>query len=182
MAVAATSHTGQATLLIEVAGIQRHIVITKSPFTLGRADGCDATIADLKISRQHAQVVIEEADYYIVDCDSRHGTFVNGSRCQRAKLKNKDEVTFGVAGIRIVFRHGDAISHTTNNSTNLLLSRLVSQSDTSDLEKLRLFLEAARSLTSGGVVLNEVLGNMLDYALRITKAERGFVYLKDATK
>src|SRR6476661_2035758 len=181
MAVAATSHTGQATLLIEVAGIQRHIVITKSPFTLGRADGCDATIADLKISRQHAQMVMEGADYYIVDCGSRHGTFVNGSRYQRAKLKNKDEVTFGVAGIRIIFRQG-AVSHTTNNSTNLLLSRLVSQSDTSDLEKLRLFLEAARSLTSGGVVLNEVLGNMLDYALRITKAERGFVYLKDATK
>jgi serine phosphatase RsbU (regulator of sigma subunit)/pSer/pThr/pTyr-binding forkhead associated (FHA) protein len=182
MALAATSHTEEATLLIEVAGTQRQIVITKSPFTLGRADGCDATIADLKISRQHAQVLIEGAEFYIVDCDSRHGTFVNGSRCQRAKLKNNDEVTFGVAGIRIVFRHGEASSHTTNNSTNLLLSRLVAQSDTSDLEKLRLFLEAARSLTSGGVVLNEVLGNMLDYSLRITKAERGFVYLKDAAK
>ena len=31
-------------------------------------------------------------------------------------------------------------------------------------------------------MVNEVLGNMLDYALRITKAERGFVYLKDAGK
>src|SRR5262249_9586023 len=47
----------------------------------------------------------------------------------------------------------------------------------SELEKLRLFLEAARSL-SGGVVVNDVLRNMLDYALRLTKAERGFIYLK----
>jgi sigma-B regulation protein RsbU (phosphoserine phosphatase) len=181
MAVAATSNTGEAALLIEVAGQQRRLAIAKSPLTIGRSEECDAPIADLKVSRQHAKVVIENGEYYIVDGASRHGTFVNGSRCERAQLKNNDEITFGVAGVRIVFRHGNAVSHTTDNSTNILLSRLVSRSDTSDLEKLRLFLEAARSLT-GGVVVNEVLRNMLDYALKITRAERGFVYLKDASK
>src|SRR5436305_790136 len=181
MAVAATSHTGGAELRIEVAGTQRQLVINKSPLTIGRADGCDATIADLKVSRQHAKLVAESDDYYIVDCESRHGTFVNGSRCDRIKLNNNDEITFGVAGVRIIFRRGGVMSHTTDNATNILLSRLVAKSDTSDLEKLRLFLEAARSLT-GGVVVNEVLRNMLDYALKITKAERGFVYLKNAGK
>jgi serine phosphatase RsbU (regulator of sigma subunit) len=181
MAVAATSHTGEAALLIEVGGRQRRVDITKSPLTIGRAEECDATIADLKVSRQHAKLVIEAGEYYIVDCESRHGTFVNGLRCDRTKLKNKDEITFGVAGVRIVFSQGNDAANTTHISTNELLSRLVSKSDTSDLEKLRLFLEAARSLT-GGVVVNEVLRNMLDYALRITKAERGFVYLRDADK
>lgn len=180
MAVAATLTTGEASLLIEVAGTQRQLVITKSPLTIGRAEDCDATIADLKVSRQQARLLTEGGEYYVVDCQSRHGTFVNGSRCERAQLKNNDEITFGVAGVRIVFRRG-GVSHTTDNSTNILLSRLVSKSDTSDLEKLRLFLEAARSLT-GGVVVNEVLRNMLDYALKITRAERGFVYLKDAEK
>ena len=181
MAIAATPHTGEAALLIEVAGQRRQLVITKSPFTLGRADDCDATIADLKVSRQHAKLLNEGGEYYIVDCESRHGTFVNGSKCDRKKLNNNDEITFGVTGVRIVFHQGGAVRHTTDNSANMLLSRLVSKSDTSDLEKLRLFLEAARSLT-GGVVVNEVLRNMLDYALKITRAERGFVYLKDAAK
>ncbi|HZE81971.1 MAG TPA: SpoIIE family protein phosphatase [Candidatus Polarisedimenticolia bacterium] len=181
MAVVATSHTGEAALLIEVGGRQRRLDITKSPLTIGRAEECDATIADLKVSRQHAKLEIEGGDYYIVDCQSRHGTFVNGSRCDRTKLKNKDEITFGVAGVKIIFTQGSDAAHTTHNTTNELLSRLVSKSDTSDLEKLRLFLEAARSLT-GGVVVNEVLSNMLDYALKITKAERGFVYLKDSDK
>jgi serine phosphatase RsbU (regulator of sigma subunit) len=180
MAVAVTPQTSEAALLIEVGGQQRRLAIAKSPLTIGRSEECDAPIADLKVSRQHAKVVIENGEYYIVDGASRHGTFVNGSRCERAKLKNNDEITFGVTGVRIVFRRGNAISHTTDN-TNILLSRLVSRSDTSDLEKLRLFLEAARSLT-GGVVVNEVLRNMLDYALKITRAERGFVYLKDANK
>jgi sigma-B regulation protein RsbU (phosphoserine phosphatase) len=86
-------------------------------------------------------------------------------------------ITLGVAGVKIVFLHGVP----TDNATNLLLTRLVSKTDTSDLEKLRLFLEAARSLT-GGLVVNDVLRNMLDYALKITRAERGFVYLKDKEK
>ena len=181
MAVAITSQASEAALLIDVGGQQRRLAIAKSPLTIGRSEDCDATIADLKVSRQHAKVVIEAGEYYIVDCESRHGTFVNGLRCERTQLRNNDEITFGVTGVRVVFRRGNALSHSTDNATNILLSRLVSKSDTSDLEKLRLFLEAARSLT-GGVVVNEVLRNMLDYALKITKAERGFVYLKDASK
>ncbi|HVG89915.1 MAG TPA: SpoIIE family protein phosphatase, partial [Alphaproteobacteria bacterium] len=157
----------------------RH-VITKSPWTIGRAEECDATIPDLKVSRQQAKVLLEGGDYFIVDSQSRHGTFVNGSRCERAKLKNKDEITFGTAGVKIVFLQGNAVASATHVSTNQLLTRLVSKSDSSDLEKLRLFLEAARSLTGG--VVNDVLRNMLDYALKITKAERGFVYLKDNDK
>jgi sigma-B regulation protein RsbU (phosphoserine phosphatase) len=178
MAVAATSHPGKAALLIEVGGERRTLEITKSPLTIGRAEDCDATIADLKVSRRHAQLVIEGGEYYLVDCESRHGTFLNGERRERAKLKNRDEITFGVAGVRLVFRQGEAAS-STHVSTDMLLTKLGSKSDATDLEKLRLFLEAARSLT-GGIVVAEVLRNMLDYALRITKAERGFVYLKEA--
>ncbi|MGZ4896382.1 MAG: FHA domain-containing protein, partial [Candidatus Angelobacter sp.] len=140
MAVAATPYPGEAALLIEVGGQQRRLDITKSPLTIGRAEECDATIGDLKVSRQHAKLVIEGGEYYIVDCESRHGTFVNGLRCNRAKLKNNDEITFGVAGVKIVFSQDGAAANTTHNSTNELLTRLVSKSDTSDLEKLRLFL------------------------------------------
>jgi sigma-B regulation protein RsbU (phosphoserine phosphatase) len=180
MAVPATSQSSQAVLLIEVGGQQHRHLITKSPWTIGRAEECDATIPDLKVSRQQAKVLVESGDYFIVDSQSRHGTFVNGARCERAKLKNKDEITFGAAGVKIVFLQGSAVASATHISTNQLLTRLVSKSDSSDLEKLRLFLEAARSLTGG--VVNDVLRNMLDYALKITKAERGFVYLKDNDK
>ncbi len=181
MAVPATSQSSEAVLLIEVGDQQHRHVITKSPFTIGRSEECDATIPDLKVSRQQAKVLLEGGDYFIVDSQSRHGTFVNGSRCERARLKNKDEITFGAAGVKIVFLQGSAVANAPHTSTSFLLTRLVSKSDSSDLEKLRLFLEAARSLT-GGVVVNDVLRNMLDYALKITKAERGFVYLRDNDK
>ena len=165
--------------MIDVGGQRRRLVISKFPFTIGRAEDCDASIADFKISRQHAAVTFEAGEYFISDMGSRHGTFVNGSRCEPAKLtklKNDDEITFGTAGIKIVFLNGRRAA----NPANVLLTRLVSKSDISDLEKLRLFLEAARSLTSG-VVVDDVLRNMLDYALKITKAERGFAYLKNTS-
>ncbi|HEX3586867.1 MAG TPA: SpoIIE family protein phosphatase [Candidatus Angelobacter sp.] len=181
MAVPATSQSSEAALLIEVGGQQHKHLITKSPWTIGRAEECDATIPDLKVSRRQAKVLLEGVDYFIVDSQSRHGTFVNGSRCERAKLKNNDEITFGVAGVKVFFLQDSAVANAPHTSTSHLLTRLVSRSDSSDLEKLRLFLEAARSLT-GGVVVNDVLRNMLDYALKITRAERGFVYLKDDDK
>lgn len=177
MAIAATRHPGEAVLLVQAGGQQHRITVSKSPFTIGRAEECDATIADFKVSRQHAKLVIESGEYFIVDTESRHGTFVNGSRCDRAKLKHNDEITLGVAGVKIVFLHGTAVS----SAANVLLTRLGSGTDMSDLEKLRLFLEAARSLT-GGLVVNDVLRNIIDYALKITRAERGFVYLKDKDK
>ncbi|MGZ4866726.1 MAG: FHA domain-containing protein, partial [Candidatus Angelobacter sp.] len=64
MALAATPYPGEAALLIEVGGQQRRLDITKSPLTIGRAEECDATIGDLKVSRQHAELVIEGGEYY----------------------------------------------------------------------------------------------------------------------
>ena len=177
MAFATTLHPGETAVLVQTGGHQRRLAITKLPFTIGRAEECDATIADVKVSRQHAKVVMEGNDYFIVDTESRHGTFLNGVRCQGAKLKNRDEITLGVTGVKIIFLQDIPAA----SAANMLLTRLGAGTDVSELEKLRLFLEAARSLT-GGLVVNDVLRNMLDYALKITKAERGFVYLKDREK
>jgi phosphoserine phosphatase RsbU/P len=162
------------TLVIEIAGQRRRAAVTTSLFTIGRSDDCEAIIPDFRVSRLHAKIVQEGEQVFIVDADSRHGTFVNGTRTQRALLKNGDEITLGAPGIKLTFLENEPAS----SETNILLSRLVADSpETSELEKLRLFLEATRSLVSG-VVVNDVLRKMLDVGLRITGAERGFVYLK----
>jgi sigma-B regulation protein RsbU (phosphoserine phosphatase) len=175
MASIPTTRPREVTLLIEAGGQQQKIAVRSSPFTVGRSQDCDAVIPDFRVSRVHARLHSENGEYFIVDAGSRHGTFVNGQRCERTRLKNKDEITLGVPGLKLLFLEGETVSHATR-----ILNRIVSESDTSsELEKLRLFLEAARSLGSG-LVIAEVLRNMLDYALRLTKAERGFVYLKRA--
>jgi phosphoserine phosphatase RsbU/P len=153
------------------------VTISKSPFSIGRAEECDAAIQDFRVSRLHARLE-QDADgaCYISDAGSRHGTFLNGQPAQRSRMRNNDEITLGVSGLKLIFQEGTPVS----SATQVLLRKFSSESVTSELEKLTLFLEAARTLSSG-VVVNDVLRNMLEYALKLTKAERGFVYLKQLT-
>jgi serine phosphatase RsbU (regulator of sigma subunit)/pSer/pThr/pTyr-binding forkhead associated (FHA) protein len=173
MASAATIRPKEIVIMVETATERRRIVVAKSPFTIGRAEDCDAAISDFRVSRLHARLEKEGEAYFIVDAGSRHGTFVNGQRAERTRLKDKDEITLGVSGLRLMFMEGSGVS----SATQVLLRKFSTDSVSSELEKLTLFLEAARTLSSG-VVVNDVLRNMLDYALRLTKAERGFVYLR----
>jgi serine phosphatase RsbU (regulator of sigma subunit) len=165
---------GEVELLVDSAGQQSRIPVSKLPFTIGRGENCDAVIANVRVSRVHASLVQENGEYFIEDASSRHGTYVNGSRCDRVKLKKDDEITLGVPGVRILFVDGSLTA-----PSNAPLRSLM-DSETSDLEKLKLFLDAARSL-SAGLVINDVLRNMLDYALRLTHAERAFLYEKIET-
>ena len=175
MAGAGGMRPKEIAIVIETSEDRRRMVVAKWPFTIGRAENCDAPIADFRVSRVHARLEKEKDEdaYFIVDAGSRHGTFVNGARAERTRLKDKDEITLGVSGLKLVFLEGTSVS----SATQVLLRKISTDSVSSELEKLTLFLEAARTL-SGGVVVNDVLRNMLDYALRLTKAERGFVYLK----
>lgn len=166
------THPKQISLIVEVGGQQRRVAVDTSPFTVGRSQDCDVVVPDFRVSRLHAKLIAENGEHFIIDAGSRHGTFVNGERCERSRLKNKDTITLGVPDIKLLFVEGESVTNATR-----IINRIVSESDTSELEKLRLFLEAARSLNSG-LVVSDVLRNMLDYALRITKAERGFIYLR----
>jgi serine phosphatase RsbU (regulator of sigma subunit)/pSer/pThr/pTyr-binding forkhead associated (FHA) protein len=170
---AATIRPQEIVVVIENAGERRRIVVTRTPFTIGRAETCDAVVADFRVSRLHARLEESGGEYFLVDAGSRHGTFVNGARSERTRLKNNDEITLGVPGLKLVYLERSGIA----NATQVLLRRFSGEAVSSELEKLTLFLEAARTLSSG-VVVNDVLRNMLDYALRLTKADRGFVYLK----
>lgn len=174
LTLSSTSTIGrrEVALLIETGGRRQRVPVSGRTFTIGRSPECDAVISDFRVSRVHAKLVAENGGYVVFDAGSRHGTFLNGRRCERAALKNHDEITLGVPGLKLIFLEGEQAGGATR-----IFNRIVTESDASDLEKLRLFLEAARSLGSGTVVA-DVLRNMLDYALRLTRAERGFIYLK----
>jgi phosphoserine phosphatase RsbU/P len=173
MATSVYARPPEAAILIDAAGRHGRVMISKTPFTIGRSEECDVSIPDGRVSRVHARFVAENGAYFIEDAGSRHGTFVNGVRCERAQLKHNDEIQLGAAA-KMVFVHGELAA----SAANVLLTRLAVNAESSDLDNLRLFLEAARSLSSG-MVVDDVLSNMLGYALKITRAERGFVYLKD---
>jgi phosphoserine phosphatase RsbU/P len=135
-------------------------------------------IADPRVSRDHALIELDGDGFYLVDQGSKHGTFVNGERIQRQKLERNDRLEFGARDSTYAIFNP---AHGTSNTAREFLSQIsgiqISQEAT-DLEKLTLFLEAARKLNTAGV-LDEILMTMLEVTLRLTRAERGYVFLKD---
>ncbi len=175
-----TSSTGDPLILVVVEGTDRRtIVLDHFPFTVGRRTDRDLVMADPRVSREHAHLIREVDGTYVVDQGSRHGTFVNGERINRRKLGRNDHIEFGVQGAAYVLFSPD-------RSPSSAAQQFLSQFSTwkpasgagSDLEMLNVFLEAARKLNTSGV-LDDVLQTLLEAALRLTHAERGFVFLRD---
>ena len=157
---------------------QRSIVLNRTPFTVGRKVDRDLVIADPRVSREHAIIASENGEFYVVDQGSKHGTFVNGERVQRQKLLRNDRLEFGVRDIAYVVFHPE---HATSNTAREFLSQISGiqiSTEASDLEKLTLFLEAARKLNTIGV-LDEILVTLIDATLRLTRAERAYIFLKN---
>jgi len=157
---------------------QRSIVLNRTPFTVGRKVDRDLVIADPRVSREHAIIASENGAFYVVDQGSKHGTFVNGERVQRQKLLRNDRLEFGVRDIAYVVFHPE---HQTSNTAREFLSQISGiqiSTEASDLEKLTLFLEAARKLNTIGV-LDEILVTLIDATLRLTRAERAYIFLKN---
>ena len=157
---------------------QRSIVLNRTPFTVGRKVDRDLVIADPRVSREHAIIASENGEFYVIDQGSKHGTFVNGERVQRQKLLRNDRLEFGVRDIAYVVFHPE---HQTSNTAREFLSQISGiqiSTEASDLEKLTLFLEAARKLNTIGV-LDEILVTLIDATLRLTRAERAYIFLKN---
>ncbi|MBZ5629685.1 MAG: SpoIIE family protein phosphatase [Acidobacteriia bacterium] len=167
------------TLLYVEGAEQRNIRMERLPFTIGRKTDKDLVIADSRVSRDHAQIICAGGEYYIVDQNSRHGTFVNGTRRERHKLERNDRIDFGARDGAYVLFDPDRPHPSSAAEFLSQISLMPASTGSSDLEKLRLFLEAARKLNTTGV-LSDVLMTLLDSTLKLTKAERGYVFLQGA--
>lgn len=78
---------------LTVAG--RKHEITSPTVVLGRSREADIRVADVNVSRRHAEVRQEGAGYWIVDLGSTNGLEVNGKKIDRARLRDGDRILLG---------------------------------------------------------------------------------------
>jgi sigma-B regulation protein RsbU (phosphoserine phosphatase) len=169
-----TAYKSNARLVINIDGERRTIPIASSPFTLGRSADCNLSLPYPQVSREHACIELDAEGYLLRDTGSRHGTYLNGTRISNTRLRSHDSINLGQSHAVLLFED-------TEESTVRTLIGQFSQTEyhferQSDLEKLSLFLKAAQSLSTYGAI-KDVLQTMVEYAIRITAAERGFVFL-----
>jgi serine phosphatase RsbU (regulator of sigma subunit) len=146
---------------------QRIVPMNKALLCIGRRTESDLRLVGSDVSREHAEIVQQNGDWILRDKGSRYGTYVNGEAITEHKLTHGDRVQFGRAsGTDVIFLTGEGPAHTDRSHASAV----------NDLRQLAALLEGLRALGSGRV-LDEVLALVLDAAIDVAGAERGFIML-----
>jgi len=147
----------------------RTVAVDQNPFRIGRRETNNLCLGGLEVSREHAEITREDGRYRLRDCQSRYGTFVGGERITDCELRPGDEIRLGrLGGAELVFLEADTneITHPAEATPN----------PREGLRQMTELLERLRALAAGRV-LQDVLALVLDAALEISRAERGFIML-----
>jgi pSer/pThr/pTyr-binding forkhead associated (FHA) protein len=69
---------------------------------VGRSSDLDMVLVEDMVSRKHAKISISGEQIFIQDLGSTNGSFVNGEKIRRARLKEGDRVLIGTSIIKVV--------------------------------------------------------------------------------
>jgi len=87
--------------LVGTSGEQTIDVKPGVTLVVGRAVNSDVPIYDPTISRQHAQVTVQNGGVLVKDLGSSNGTFLNGSRITEAVAQPNDVIMFGKVSFHV---------------------------------------------------------------------------------
>ena len=147
---------------------RRVVDISKPTFEIGRRETNDLRLAGSEVSRDHAEIVTANGAAVIRDRNSRYGTYVNGEQITERVLAHGDKVRLGRSGgAELVYLLEGAEPISSEKSATTAIG---------DLRQITALLEGLRALGSGRV-LDDVLALVLDSAIEVSGAERGFIML-----
>ncbi len=73
------------------------IYLTHDRFVIGRHPNCDLTLPEVGISRQHAEIIAKDGQYFVADMGSSNGTYLNGQPLgnRYQNLQDGDQLQLG---------------------------------------------------------------------------------------
>jgi sigma-B regulation protein RsbU (phosphoserine phosphatase) len=167
-------------IIVDPHGHRSRVAIQPLPFRIGRHAENHLIIRDTRASRTHARILVEGGEYWIEDCNSRHGTFLNGRRITRHALHMSDRIDFGAQdSYHLVFALDGAELKRLMEQVAPPEAATIPKGVGGNLGKLRSILDLARTLQSS-FSIDDVLAAVVDTALTVTGAERGFLLLRSA--
>ncbi|MYD88222.1 MAG: SpoIIE family protein phosphatase [Acidobacteria bacterium] len=157
---------------LELTGAaRRRVRIDKVPFLLGRRAESNLVLPYAEVSRDHAEIVEDGAGYALRDRGSRYGTFLNDEPVTERTLADGDRIRLGRSGgAELVFRLAGATAPATARNAAEGFAAAT------DLRQVAVLLEGLRALSSARV-LDDVLVLVMDSAIAVSGAERGFIML-----
>ncbi|MFA5043687.1 MAG: FHA domain-containing protein [Kiritimatiellia bacterium] len=82
-------------------GEQKKFELGRKSITIGRGAETDVLIADKLASRVHCEISYKDGSYFIRDCNSRNGTFVNDRAIETCRVGPGDRIQVGDAVIAV---------------------------------------------------------------------------------
>jgi len=96
-------------LMLKGDSSKKNWELSQETILLGRGDDCDVVIDDRQVSRHHAKIIRNAQGYFLVDLDSKNGTFLNGEQLMGETHILQDGDQLGIAlSCRMVFVDADA--------------------------------------------------------------------------
>ncbi len=157
-------------ILVTPDGRRSEHPLSVAPFSIGRSRENSLPIAEMRASRRHCRVENGNGRWVVVDEGSRNGTLLNGKLVDRAPVGPGDLIEIGAT--RIFFEEVDeeVLGRQTQefgpagrvDDENLLRLQRTARALNSELDPAKLF------------------DLIVDHAIDIAKAERGFLLLRGA--
>lgn len=91
------------------AGPPHVVELSGSVAVFGRDPGCDVVLNDGRCSRRHAMVEDLPEGLVVRDAGSANGTYVNGKRIERARLRPGDTIRLGDARLTLLADVGETV-------------------------------------------------------------------------
>ncbi|MFN2441581.1 MAG: SpoIIE family protein phosphatase [Thermoanaerobaculia bacterium] len=155
----------------------RSVELDHEQITLGRSATCTFKISDNFLSRKHAELVSREGAWFVRDCGSANGTYVNGVRiAEETEVRAGDCIRLGESELRIGGKafpaemtspDPDPTTHLTHIADLVLDQRQVTESAERTVIIHRLVLELLGERT-----MSELFETIVDHVMDVMSPSR----------
>ncbi len=168
-----------ARISVVINNTEQTFAFTRGVLSIGRQLDNDIVLNHAIVSRHHARIELRGREPWIRDLDSRNGIFVNRLRVREERLRDGDIVTIGPFDLRFDERAAqnivldDSRYFPFESDEQPMQAEPVLESTISLREIFELSLRLNQVVDFG-----ELLDLVMDEALRMVPAERGFLLLR----
>jgi transcriptional regulator with GAF, ATPase, and Fis domain len=156
-------------VMLERDQLQQVIEITSNVAVVGRGQDCDIRIDDPLASRHHCRIEIVGDQVYVVDLDSRNGSWVGGQRVQRQTFSFDDVLRIGSTTLQL---HGGVEQRLDSVESTQMQQLSREQQSLSTLMSTVKNLQLEERIPQLSAIV-------IDAAISLCRAERGFMFLLD---
>ena len=159
-------------LHIERDQVEKVLSLDAETVLIGRGSDCDVRLEDPLASRHHCRLERLGPELHIVDLESRNGTWLGAERIDRRALGKDDVLRIGSTHLRFT---GDLLDHLGS------IESTRTQETPREQGLLQTLLAVARSLEQEDRIERSA-SLLIDAAVSLTRAERGFLFLLEDGK